>query len=389
MCSGGIRNYKETLGTKETTLRNVWQGISPAWSTGRWSPTDLSDNAVRCAAAGSSVPWFSGNEILGSWRHPASLGRPQERRDGSLESAMDGLGWDSGKMHSVQGACLENHLPKPCAGPGALSGQRYPHVPAHCCPRPAHSPVSALNPPAALHFPAGSEGSGLRSLPRGRPGRGALPLRVRPPSGGPAPLPLRPDLVRPGRRLASSAAPASGGLFKSYLWRSGGGLRQGRWRWRRRRWGAPSSAWLAFPTNRWVRKGRASSPQATVLPRRESPDSASRIQPWPETKGRARRPHFWGSSGAWKSPHPSSGPRFLLEETDPNGEAMPEFRGAFPGAPAGCFLPPPGFGSQCEGHGGMGVPGFSRTPSKAKGGRFAYCSIWQKAQLLERCPHKT
>lgn len=128
-------------------------------------------------------------------------------------------------MHSVPKACLDHHQPhKPCAGPGELRGQRSTHGPAHSRPRPAHTPVMALSRPSAPHFSAGCASSAFRRLPTlEAPTRGAPTARA--PSGGtpPAPLPLRPDLVQPGRRLASSAAQASGGIFKSYLWRSGSG----------------------------------------------------------------------------------------------------------------------------------------------------------------------
>lgn len=136
----------------------------------------------------------------------------------------ESLHWDAGKMHSAPRACLERHQQKPCAGPGALRGRRSPHRPAHSRPKPAHTPVTALSRPSAPHFSAGTESSGPRPLPAREAGARGAPT-ARAPSGckPPAPLPPRPDLVRPGRRLASSAAPASGGLFKSYLWRSGGG----------------------------------------------------------------------------------------------------------------------------------------------------------------------
>lgn len=121
----------------------------------------------------------------------------------------------------MQKAGLENHKPKRAFRSGAFSGLCFPHDPAHSCPRPAHTATSPLSGPAAPYFPAGAGNSGLGKLET-RAARGALCACARR-LAAPSPPPLRWDLVRPGRRLASSAAPARGALFKPYLRSCAGG----------------------------------------------------------------------------------------------------------------------------------------------------------------------
>lgn len=164
--------------------------------------------------------------------------------------------------------------------------------------------------------------------------------------------------------------------------------RPGLWRgrWRDRPWGVPSSAWRAFLPIRWVTKGPASGLHATVVPR-----------PWENPRPRLL------SSGDQKQKEGLGGrtfeaprelrnlriphrPRFLMELTDPSEEAMPEFRRAFPGAPAGCFpapcrvgtLPPQPPRPRVGDAGEMQAPGFPRSPPEARGGQFASGLIWRQ-----------
>lgn len=135
-----------------------------------------------------------------------------------------------------------------------------------------------------------------------------------------------------------------------------------------------------------MRKGPASSPQATVVPRR-------RETPTPRllfSRGQKQREGLGGRTfeaprelGNLLIPH---GPRFLMEEADPNREAMPEFRRAFPGAPARCFPPPSRVWTpQCRRCQGKGGPGISETSTRGQERTVCLLLDLTETQVLERC----
>lgn len=129
--------------------------------------------------------------------------------------ALEGPRWDAGRRLHAQKAGLESHQPEPGFRSGAISGLRFPHDPAHSCPRPAHSAPSPLSGPAAPFFQASAGNSGRGKL-QTRAARGCALCACARRLSAPSLRPLRRDLVRPGRRLAPSRA-ARGGLFKPYL----------------------------------------------------------------------------------------------------------------------------------------------------------------------------
>lgn len=207
----------------------------------------------------------------------------------------------------MQRACHENHQPETCAATGALRRLIFPCGPSHSRSRPAHIPVPALSPAPPPSPPPRRAGAwGLGNFRR-RERRGARRAHCACASAG---LLLRPRPLRLGLgtagRLASSAATARGGLFKSSFERvaTARTVRAGDG-------GAESEGSCAQPGRashpagelregpcRGRRGSRGSVPRDFALwSRRESLSPAPLFQRWPQTKGGTRRLHSWGSKG--------------------------------------------------------------------------------------------